>query len=94
MPEIAPPVLLYHGTLEKNSASIWNLGLLPMKRQYVHLSPDIETARMVAQRRKGTIAIYEVYASEYHMEGGKFYLSANGVWQTKAVPSKYLKRIE
>ena len=94
MPEAAPPVLLYHGTLEKNGASIWNRGLLPMKRQYVHLSPDIETARMVARRRKGTIAIYEVHASEYHMDGGKFYLAANGVWQTKAVPPKYLKRIE
>lgn len=94
MPEAAPPVLLYHGTLEKNGASIWNRGLLPMKRQYVHLSPDIETARMVAERRKGAIAIYEVHAAEYHRDGGKFYLSANGVWQTKTVPPEYLKRIE
>lgn len=94
MTEAAPPVLLYHGTLEKNGASIWNRGLLPMKRQYVHLSPDIETARMVASRRKGAIAIYEIHASEYHMDGGKFYLSENGVWQTKAVPPNYLKRIE
>lgn len=94
MQEAAPPVLLYHGTLEKNSASIWKRGLLPMKRQYVHLSPDIETARMVAERRKGAIAIYEVHAAEYHRDGGAFYLSENGVWQTKAVPPEYLKRIE
>ena len=38
MTEAAPPVLLYHGTLEKNGASIWNRGLLPMKRQYLTLS--------------------------------------------------------
>ena len=94
MPEAAPPVLLYHGTLEKSGASIWKRGLLPMKRQYVHLSPDIETARMVAERRKGSIAIYEVHAAEYHRDGGTFYLSENGVWQTKAVPPEYLKRIE
>ena len=40
-----PPVVLYHGTIEPNRKSIEKKGLLPMNRLYVHLSPDIETAR-------------------------------------------------
>lgn len=42
--ETAPPEFLYHGTAEKNIESIFDKGILPMKRIYVHLSGDIETA--------------------------------------------------
>ena len=40
-----PPMKLYHGTVEQNAQSIAKKGLLPMKRLYVHLSPDAGTAR-------------------------------------------------
>ena len=38
--------------------------------------------------------IYLVDAGQMHRDGYLFYLSANGVWLTKAVPAAYLKRIE
>ena len=47
--ETAPPEFLYHGTAEKNIESIFDRGILPMKRIYVHLSDDIETAIEVSR---------------------------------------------
>jgi putative RNA 2'-phosphotransferase len=46
-----PPDILYHGTSRRFSQSIIANGLLPMERQYVHLSVDKETALQVGKRR-------------------------------------------
>lgn len=92
MEEKEPPRVLYHGTGEKYTASIDKQGLLPKSRLYVHLSKDIETANKVGMRH-GKPVIYEVKADEMYRDGGKFYLSANGVWQTKTVPVRYLHKI-
>lgn len=92
--EKIPPAKLFHGTLEKNSASIEREGILKMSRLYVHLSADIETAEKVARRRKGTPLIYEVDAAKMSADGIIFYQSVNGVWLTNHVPAKYLSRLE
>jgi putative RNA 2'-phosphotransferase len=85
-----PPEVLYHGTVEKNKASIEAKGLIKGTRLYVHLSADVETAMKVAGRRKGEKLIYEVAAGEMSRDGFKFYLSVNGVWLTDKVPCEYL----
>lgn len=90
--ETEPPETLYHGTGEKSVASIEREGLRPMSRLYVHLSPDTETARSVGSRH-GKPVIYIVLAGEMHRSGYRFYRSANGVWLTKEVPVRFLKRI-
>ena len=90
--ETEPPETLYHGTGEKSVASIEREGLRPMSRLYVHLSPDTETARSVGSRH-GKPVIYLVLAGEMHRSGYRFYRSANGVWLTKEVPVRFLKRI-
>ncbi len=87
--EALPPEYLYHGTCEKNIASIDKKGLLPMKRLYVHLSANEETAIKVGKRR-GTPFVYRVASGDMSRQGYKFYLSANGVWLTKAVPTEFL----
>lgn len=90
--ETEPPETLYHGTGEKSVASIEREGLRPMSRLYVHLSPDTETARSVGSRH-GKPVIYIVLAGEMYRSGYRFYRSANGVWLTKEVPVRFLKRI-
>ena len=90
--ETEPPEMLYHGTGEKSVASIEREGLRPMSRLYVHLSPDTETARSVGSRH-GKPVIFIVLAGEMHRSGYRFYRSANGVWLTKEVPVRFLKRI-
>lgn len=89
--EVEPPKYLYHGTGEKYRESIDAEGLKPKSRLYVHLSEDIETATKVGSRH-GKPVVYRVFASWMHKNGFRFYRSVNGVWLTKDVPTKYIKR--
>lgn len=89
--EVEPPKYLYHGTGEKFRESIDAEGLKPKSRLYVHLSEDIETATKVGSRH-GKPVVYRVFAGWMHKNGFRFYKSVNGVWLTKDVPTKYIKR--
>jgi putative RNA 2'-phosphotransferase len=55
----------------------------------VHLSPDVETARVVG-RRRGRPVVLRVAAGRMHRDGHVFLLSANGVWLTEHVPPLYI----
>ncbi|MBF0580574.1 RNA 2'-phosphotransferase [Erysipelotrichaceae bacterium RD49] len=44
------PDILYHGSAQNYAASIAKQGLLPMSRQFVHLSADLITAQKVGSR--------------------------------------------
>jgi len=85
-----PPYILYHGTVRKFLDSIFKKGLTKGKRQYVHLSKDIETAKKVGQRR-GSPVILEIDSAKMYRKGFKFFLSKNGVWLTYHVPPIYIK---
>lgn len=91
--EKEPPECLYHGTGEKYISSIMGQGLVSKSRLYVHLSPDIKTAKVVG-RRHGSEVVFRVSTGEMFRDGYKFYLSANGVWLTKEVPVNYLQAME
>ncbi|AYG66397.1 MULTISPECIES: RNA 2'-phosphotransferase [unclassified Rhizobium] len=85
-----PPSKLFHGTSLESWPTIQSSGLKKMQRHHVHLSPDIETAKVVATRRKGNYIILEIDATRMHAEGHSFFVSDNGVWLTDHVPSQYL----
>ena len=89
--EMEPPAELWHGTGEKFVTSIEHQGLIPKSRLYVHLSKDKETAVKVGKRH-GNPVLYTVKSGEMYHDGYPFYLSKNGVWLTKQVPVKYLKK--
>lgn len=86
---IHPPEFLYHGTAERNAASIQQTGLNRAARQHVHLSLDRATATKVGQRH-GKPIIFIVKAADMHRAGHQFFLSANGVWLTDSVPPEFL----
>lgn len=65
-------------------------GLLPMDRQYVHLSADKETAKFVAMRRMGEIVILKIEAQEAFKSGISFYKEENNIWLSEVIPSKYI----
>ncbi len=52
--ESIPSHILYHGTANRFVEAIMSEGLLPISRQYVHLSQDIETSIAVGKRRDTT----------------------------------------
>ena len=85
-----PPKLLYHGTVGRFLQSIRISGLERGSRQFVHLSPDVETARKVGQRR-GRPVILVVESGRMWQDGHTFYRAENGVWLTGSVPVEYLR---
>lgn len=87
---VVPPVILFHGTVEESIASIVKGGLKPMSRHAVHLSKDVETAKVVGSRR-GKAIILEINSKAMFADGYKFQCSENGVWLTAEVPSRYIK---
>ena len=90
--EVQPPEFLWHGTAKKYEYSIYNSGLIPKSRLYVHLSSDVETAVNVGARH-GEVLLLRVDAKTMYQDGYKFYLSKNGVWLTKHVPREYLSNV-
>jgi putative RNA 2'-phosphotransferase len=86
---VSPPELLYHGTALRFLQSIQEKGLLPKERNHVHLSKDVITAWTVGKRH-GQPVVFLVKARQMEQEGYLFFLSANGVWLTAAVPPHFL----
>lgn len=86
---LVPPDDLYHGTARRFVESIKRHGLNPGSRQYVHLSPDRDTAYSVG-RRHGEAVILTIRAGRLHAVGHKFYRAAWGTWLIEAVPVEYI----
>lgn len=86
---VTPPQYLWHGTGEKYTRSIDEMGLIPKSRLYVHLSGDMETAVKVGKRH-GLPVLYLVESGKMAEAGYEFYRSVNGVWLTKEVPVQFL----
>jgi putative RNA 2'-phosphotransferase len=84
-----PPERLFAGTATRFLESIRQQGLLPQKRNHVHLTTDAGTALTVG-RRHGEPVVLQVLAGRMHIEGHAFSLSDNGVWLTAAVPPAFL----
>lgn len=89
-----PPRLLYHGTARRFLQKILETGLKPMKRQFVHLSPDKKTAREVGRRRDQEPAILVVAAHQAHAAGVQFYPRGKGVWLSDPIPPQFLTVLE
>lgn len=85
-----PPSILYHGTTEKYISLIMKDGILPRKRNLVHLSQDNNIALSVGKRH-GKPVILSINSGKIHKDGYKFYLSDNNVWLVDKVPIEYIK---
>lgn len=87
--ETIPPKILYHGTATKSIDKIKKHGLLPMGREYVHLTENKNVAKSTGQRH-GTPVILEVRAKEMSDNDIVFYKAPNGIWLTKYVEKEYI----
>ena len=93
LPKTIPPDVLYHGTGEKYVSSIIKDGLIPKSRLYIHLSADIQTAETVGKRH-GKPVVFVIDAKKMNEDGYDFFRSVNGVWLTKTVPVRYLRKLK
>ncbi len=89
--ETEPPRILYHGTARSFLKKIEEKGLLPMGRQYVHLSVSEESARMVGRRRDRHPMILEIDAGKAFRDGIKFFKATENVYLVRKLPSKYIR---
>ena len=87
-----PPEVLFHGTSPAAWASIRERGLVPMGRQYVHLSVDVETARQVGRRKSAEPVLLRVRAGAAARDGVRFWQGNEMTWLADGVPAEYLTR--
>lgn len=91
--ESKPPEILYHGTARRFVKSIMDNGLSPQRRQYVHLSQDIETAQNVGNRHDDKPCILVIDSLRAWNDGISFYYGNEKVWLADTVPSIYIKEL-
>lgn len=84
-----PPKLLYHGTSTNAPVDILDSGLLPMSRNFVHLSDDEHLAIEVG-RRHGVPLIVDINTVGMVDAGYHFYNPVGHTWLVSKVPSQYL----
>jgi putative RNA 2'-phosphotransferase len=85
-----PPAILYHGTSQRALAAIRSEGLRPMERQYVHLSPDPETATRVGARHDEQPVILTVRAADAHAGGVVFHQADEAVFLARHIPIEFV----
>jgi putative RNA 2'-phosphotransferase len=90
---VTPPAVLYHGTADRFLGGIMANGLVPGRRNHVHLSAAPQTAIAVGARH-GRPVVLAVDAAGMHRDGHVFYQAANGVWLTAHVPPRWINRVE
>ena len=92
--EKTPPDKLYHGTARRFIESIEKNGLLPMSRQYVHLSADIDTAKKVGLRRDKSPCILEIDSKRAYEDGVVFYHGNEKVWLADKISPCYVRELD
>ena len=91
MPDGRPPPTLYHGISPDALETVRRDGLRPMGRQYVHLSPNPETAIRVGARHDERPVVLTVRAAEACAAGVGFYRADEAVYLVKRIPVEYLE---
>jgi putative RNA 2'-phosphotransferase len=84
-----PPAVLWHGTHANAVASILANGIRPMRRQYVHLTTNIDLAVRVGARR-GPPHVLQIDALRAHAEGVAFYRANESFWLADLVPARFV----
>ncbi len=86
---VVPPEKLYYGAPGIFLDDIAKWGINKMSMQYVHLSPDPDTALAAAAKRIGPIVL-EIDTQSMYDNDILFYQSDFDVWLTDHVPSHYI----
>ena len=87
---VDPPARLYHGTSPEDAERIKADGLLPMDRQYVHLSNTARIAYEVGSRHAEKPHVLVIDAEAAHRDGIVFHRATDEVWLVAQVPAQYI----
>ena len=89
-----PPDRLFHGTRSETWSQIQVHALLPMRRQFVHLSVDLETAISVGRRKGDHPIVLTVDARAAASAGITFYEGNEFVFLADSIPAQFLAPAE
>ena len=89
-----PPATLYHGTARRFLPSIFESGLKPGSRQFVHLAEDEQTALEVGRRRDAAPALLRVDTAAAAAAGIAFYHGGGGTWLADGIPPHCLSQAD
>lgn len=86
------PKFLYHGTSILLKDKILKEGIKPMSRDFVHLSGDVKTARMVGMRHaKNENNLWIIKIESHDLKNAyPIFISENGVFLVKKVPPEFI----
>lgn len=84
--------ILYHGTTPGAASKILGKSLRPMKRRWVHLSPSIETAKLVGLRRTDKPVILQVDVEKARKDHVKFYKATENVYLCRRIEPEHITR--
>jgi putative RNA 2'-phosphotransferase len=90
-PEDATSATLYHGTSQDFLPAILREGILPMKRRYVHLAVDVETACLNAARRPRPVVL-AVDAQCLRRRGYRVYIASHKIRLVQYVPPECIEK--
>lgn len=85
--------VLYHGTTSEAASRILRVGLEPMKRKWVHLSPTRESAMRVGLRRTRRPIVLIIDAGAARRDGARFYKATDTVYLSKYIRPEYVKSV-
>lgn len=88
-PAVVPPEILYHGTYLAALPAIRKQGLSSQKRQYVHLTSEVDRALNVASRH-GPPVLLRVHALAAHHAGHIFHHPEPAHYLVKSVPVAFI----
>ncbi|QQD76901.1 RNA 2'-phosphotransferase [Curtobacterium sp. YC1] len=89
-PSIVPQPVLWHATSPAAAESILRDGLLPMGRQYAHLTTDRDLAMQAGRRKSPAPVLLRVDAARAHQEGVEFSEGHDRVTLALLVPARYI----
>jgi putative RNA 2'-phosphotransferase len=87
---IVPQPVLWHATSPAAAESILRDGLLPMGRQYAHLTTDRELAMQAGRRKSPAPALLQIDAARAHRDGVVFSEGHDRVTLALLVPARYI----
>ena len=90
--EFKPMGDLYHGSAVTNIDSINEKGIHKMTRNFVHLSKDLDKAKLIGQRH-GSPCVFIIDALTMSNDNIKFYDSEDDVILVDYVHPKYIKEV-
>jgi putative RNA 2'-phosphotransferase len=87
---IEPPENLYVGLSKTRVPEVRMRGLLPLGRQYVHLSEDYNEALEVGRHQGDDATVITVHSGEAHHAGIPFYKPTNGIYLASRIAPEFM----